>query len=259
MPKISKRKNKDLRGLYNKAFKKGRDSFFTFKTDYITQEVLDHVAFKNKKVLEIGCGEGDTAAAIADRGGTVLAIDYAKEAINVAQAKHRHDNLEFRACEYKEVKGSFDIIVLQEVLEHLDDPLSHLKKLKRKVRPGGKIVITCPSFMNVRGYVWMTLQLLFNVPMSLSDINFLSPFDFAAWAKEIDMRLRWHTFNFDLGNNKKMIHDLGERNRLKNALRDAKMKGDYKKLLAWLKKVSAYDHTLPHSGAKGLYILAKKR
>lgn len=253
-----KRTNKKLQGLYEGVYKKGKEKFFTFSTDYVTDEILENVSFKNKTVLEIGCGTGETALAIALAGAKdVLAIDYAKEAIKTAREKE-HPCLTFQTAEYADVPGEFDTIVLQEVLEHLDNPLSHLKKLKRKLAPKGKLVITCPSFMNVRGYVWMTLNTLFDVPMSLSDVTFLSPFDFEEFTKKLDMKLTWHTFNFDLGNNKKMIYDLDDRNRLKNALKDAKMKADVPALLSWLKNVSKYDHTLPHSGAKGLYVLQRK-
>lgn len=257
MPAKKQTKNSKLQKLYEGVYKKGKEKFFTFSTDYITNEVLNSVSFKNKTVFEIGCGEGDSALAIAKAGGKVLAIDYAKEAIAIAEKKHTHPNLSFRACEYKDVRGTFDIVLLQELLEHLDDPYANLARLKKKLKPGGKIVITCPSFMNVRGYVWMTLLLLFDVPMSLSDVNFLCPFDFEEFAKKLKMKLSWHTFNHDLGNNQKMVHDLGERKRLENALRDAGMKGNVPALLAWLTKVARYDHTLPHSGAKGFYILSK--
>jgi hypothetical protein len=145
---------------------------------------------------------------------------------------------------------------MQDVIEHMAMPFNVLKKIKTKLKPKGKIVITCPSFLNVRGYVWMTLLKLFYVPMSLTDINFLCPFDFIKWAERLDTKLTWHTFNFDLGNNQKMIIDM--KNRLTNALRDVEMKADVPSLIKWLKQVSRFDHEKYFSGAKGLYILEKK-
>ena len=256
--KKNKRTNTKLKSLYNKVYKGGKTKFFTFPTDYITKEVLANVSFKGKKVLEVGCGTGETAHAIARAGGNVYAVDYAGEAIKIAESKYQHQNLRYGTARYQDVKDTFDIIVIQETLEHLDNPLKDLRNLKKMLRPKGKIVITTPSFTNVRGYVWMTLLLLFKVPMSLSDVQYLSPFDFVEWAKKLDMRLAWHTFNFDLGNNEKMIYDLWTRKRLSNALRDAGMIGDVKALIAWLTKVSTYDHKNKFSGAKGFYILTKK-
>lgn len=249
-------KNQALKKIYNKVYRQGKDKFFTFSSDYITKEILGAVNFRGKRVLEIGCGTGVTALAIARAGGKILAIDYSAEAIKVAAGEKKHKNLEFRVGEYKDVKGGFDIIVLQEVIEHLDGPMRQLKNLKAKLKPNGRIVFTCPSFMNIRGYVWMTLYELFKVPMSLSDINFICPFDVMDWAKKLNMKLDWRTFNFDLGNNQKMIIDL--KKRLVNALRDAKMKADVPALINWLEKCSKFNHVNELSGAKGLYILRKK-
>lgn len=246
--------HKNLKKIYDRVYKAGKDKFFTFGTDYVTKEVLASADFRNKEVLEVGCGTGETALGIAKKGGKVVAIDYSKEAIRIAKQK-QHPNLEFRTCEYKDVRGKFDIIVMQEVLEHMDDPLANLRRIKRKLAPRGKIILTCPSFMNVRGYIWMTLLKLFNVPMSLSDVNFICPFDVEDWAKKLRMQLWWKTFNFDLGNNEKMLVDL--RKRLPNALRDAGMKANIDLLLEWVEMVSKFNHTNRFSGAKGLYILQK--
>jgi SAM-dependent methyltransferase len=249
-------KNQMLKKLYDQIYRRGKDKFFTFNSNYVTKEVLRTVEFAGKRVLEIGCGTGVTALAIAKAGGKILAIDYSKEVIKIATREKKHKNLEFKSAEPKNIKEMFDIIVMQDVIEHLDEPLKQLRDIKKKLNAKGKIIITCPSFMNVRGYVWMTLLKLFNVPMSLTDINFLSPFDFIEWAKKLNMKLTWRTFNFNLGNNQKMVIDM--RKRLTNALRDAKMKADIPALLTWLKKVSRFDHKQYFSGAKGIYLLEKK-
>ena len=41
--------SKGLKTLYNKVYKKGKDDFFSFNTDYITKEIIKSVNFKNKK------------------------------------------------------------------------------------------------------------------------------------------------------------------------------------------------------------------
>ncbi len=248
--------NKQLKKIYDRVYSRGKENFFTFNSDYITAEVLKSAEFAGKSVLEIGCGTGTTAISIAKAGGNVLAIDYSKEAIRIASRKKKHKNLEFRTAQYNDVKKRFDIIVMQEVIEHMDDPFEELKKIKNKLKRKGKIIITCPSFMNVRGYIWMTLLKLFNVPMSLTDVNFLCPFDFIEWSEKLGMRLEWRTFNFDLGNNHKMLIDM--RKRLTNALRDAQMKANVSALIEWLQKVSRFNHKSYFSGAKGIYILETK-
>ena len=68
---------------------------------------------------------------------------------------------------------------MQGVLEHLDKPFKTLRSIIiANLKKNGQFITSSPSFLNPRGYVWMTLQLLFDVPMSLTDIHFLCPFDF---------------------------------------------------------------------------------
>lgn len=248
-------KNQILKKIYNQVYRQGKERFFTFNSNYVTKEVLKTAKFTDKRVLEIGCGTGTTALAIARAGGKILAIDYSKEVIKIASREKKHKNLIFKSAELKDIEEKFDIIVMQDVIEHLDEPFKQLKNIKEKLNPKGKIIITCPSFMNVRGYVWMTLLKLFKVPMSLTDINFLSPFDFIEWAKKLNMKLKWRTFNFNLGNNQKMLIDM--KKRLTNALRDANMKANVPALLAWLQKVSLFNHKKYFSGAKAIYLLRK--
>ena len=247
--------NKDLKNLYDKVYKEGKEKFFTFNSDYVGEHLIKIIDFKGKKVLDIGCGTGETDLLMAQEGGQVLAIDYSAEAINITQAV-KHPNLEFRLAEYSQIDDTFDVIISLGTIEHQDNPLTDLKNFKNKLKPGGQICFTCPSFLNVRGYIWMTLVKLFYVPMSLTDLHFICPFDVEAWAQELEMELKWETFNFDLGNNQKMIVDLDKR--LRNALRDAKLPGNVDAFIDWLKKVSQYDHTNKFSGAMGLYILTSK-
>jgi hypothetical protein len=93
--------------------------------------------------------------------------------------------------------------------------------------------------------------------MSLTDINFLSPFDFQTYANKLNMNSEWKTFDYSRGNGERMIVDLDKR--LTNALKDAGL--DNKNvpiLIEWLKQASKYDNTLKHSGAEAIYILSNR-
>ena len=119
------------------------------------------------------------------------------------------------------------------------------------------MIHTCPSFLNIRGYVWMSLSILFEVPMSLTDLHFICPFDMEDWAKKLDMKIEWHTIDEDVGNGKRLIVDMEKR--LTNALRDAGLDNSrVPKLIEWLNKAIQYDNKGIHSGAMGVYILSMK-
>ena len=149
-------------------------------------------------------------------------------------------------------KRLFDCIVMQEVIEHTEDPIKTISILRNHIKSGGHIIITCPSFINIRGIVWMTLQILFNVPMSLTDKHFISPFDMEQWAKKLGLQLTWRTFRHSQAHGDKMIVDM--KKRLTNALRDANLDNSkVDNLLSWLKEISKYERNDYFNGAKGLY------
>ncbi len=98
----------------------------------------------NKVVLDFGCGAGG----------------YLDKAVSVAQSVY---GIELEKCmrDYlcdkgitcfgslnlaeKELEGKVDIITMWHVIEHLEDPIGLLKKLKGLLKPNGKIIIETPN------------------------------------------------------------------------------------------------------------------
>ena len=84
------RKNKDLVNFYQKVYQKGEKKHYT---DFVTKnkissepsEILKELSWKNKKVLDVGCGTGYFTYHAAKKGANVLGIDYAEEGINIAK------------------------------------------------------------------------------------------------------------------------------------------------------------------------------
>lgn len=249
--------NESLRRVYERVYAQGKERFFTFPTADVSREVFVELDWKGRRVLEVGCGTGETAALLAEAGAAVLAVDYATAAIEQARARHQHPNLSFETASFDQISGEFDVVVAQEIIEHTDDPRVFLAALVGRLAPGGTLIVTCPSFANLRGVVWMTLQLLLDVPMSLTDKHFLCPFDIERWAREADLVCTWRTFRHSQAYGEQMIIDL--RKRLTNALRDAGLDNSrVERLLAWLTAVGAYEQDAHHNGAKALYRFARR-
>ena len=219
-------KNFDLQKIYDKAFLKGEEKHFTRRGkvsgDLEFNEVLKEVSWKNKNVLDVGCGTGRLLYLAAKKGAKCTGVDFSNEAIKIAKKKYIHPNLSFQELDITEnFSSKYDVIVSIGTLEHQDDPLYILKMLKKHLNPRGKIIITCPNWTNPRGYVLMTLYLIFNAPITLADLHYFTPKDFEKWAKILKMNLKWRTFDKSWGHGKVMIQDLTKR--LPKVLDDAKL------------------------------------
>ena len=189
----------------------------------------------------------------SDAGGDVTAVDYSKKVIEIAESKYNLDRLQFICDDYRNLSSNYDVVVLQGVLEHFDDPFGTLDWIiNNLLSKDGYVVTSSPSFINPRGYVWMTLQLLFNVPMSLSDLHFLCPFDFEEYCDKNNYQLTYNSSNQSWGNGKGMMIDFNKR--LRNALRDANMENsNVDNLLEWLDKAKDYSNNDKHTGANVIY------
>jgi 2-polyprenyl-3-methyl-5-hydroxy-6-metoxy-1,4-benzoquinol methylase len=96
------------------------------------------------RLLDIGCGDGSTLAALQDRGWDVQGVDFDAEAVAVARGRGlRVDVGDVTAPGHP--SGSFDVVTLSHSLEHLPDPRAALREARRVLRPGGRIVIVTPN------------------------------------------------------------------------------------------------------------------
>ena len=97
-----------------------------------------------QRVLDVGCGGGILADAMARKGAAVLGIDLAARALKVAQlhALEAHTpNVEYREVSAEalaaEQPASFDAVTCMEMLEHVPDPASVVQACGALVKPGG--------------------------------------------------------------------------------------------------------------------------
>ena len=159
-----------------------------------------------------------------------------------------------------ELKGKFDVIVSIGTLEHVDKPLYLLKFFKKHLNTNGKIITTSPNWTNPRGYMLMTIYHLFNAPITLFDLHYLTPIDFINWSKALGMRLKWKTFDDSWAQGETLLKDF--KRRLPKVCEDISFRNKEARinsLLKWIKKnVLPFENSLPHSGAIGLYIFSSK-
>ena len=86
----------------------------------------------NDFVLDIGCGNGAVAYDLAQKAKKITAIDISEKNILIAKQKFNRENLEYIIGDATtfDFKNKFDIIVLSNVLEHIENRIEFLKKIK---------------------------------------------------------------------------------------------------------------------------------
>jgi ubiquinone/menaquinone biosynthesis C-methylase UbiE len=97
------------------------------------------------RILDVGCGLGDFAAALVEHGAQAIGCDVAEEALRRARA--RHPGIEFVRSgeELPFADGSFDAAWAGEVLEHVQDVLGLLAEVQRVLRPQGWLIVSTPD------------------------------------------------------------------------------------------------------------------
>jgi ubiquinone/menaquinone biosynthesis C-methylase UbiE len=121
--------------------------FAAMLSQYLDIMEIDRAA----RVLDVGCGAGVAARAIARRPafrGTITAIDLSEYLVRAgerfAQAEGIASRIDFLVGDTQQLKladASFDAAVAHTLLSHVEQPLVVLKELHRVVKPGGRIGI----------------------------------------------------------------------------------------------------------------------
>jgi 2-polyprenyl-3-methyl-5-hydroxy-6-metoxy-1,4-benzoquinol methylase len=104
-------------------------------------------AGSDPRVLDVGCGEGAFAAAMADAGAHVVAVDIAEEPLRRARLHHPELDLRLIAPEgpWQLDDASFDAVWAGEVIEHVADTAAWLSEVRRVLRSGGSLVASTPA------------------------------------------------------------------------------------------------------------------
>jgi SAM-dependent methyltransferase len=94
-----------------------------------------------KRVLDVGCAEGFFADLLAQRGYSVLGVDF--------PGTRHPDTIEFHGANLDNgldgVPGGFDLVVCADVLEHVRDPLRLLLECRDRLKPEGSLIASLPN------------------------------------------------------------------------------------------------------------------
>jgi SAM-dependent methyltransferase len=99
----------------------------------------------NKKVLELGYGDGIVTAALASSGSDLTLIEGANILVKKAKEKHPNINCVHTMFEDFLPNQSFDLIIAAHVLEHLENPLDLLNKISSWLSDEGILIVVVPN------------------------------------------------------------------------------------------------------------------
>ncbi len=259
----------ELQEKYETVYKEGDDKFWTFLPLDERRAVFSSLPmWTDFDVLEIGCGAGHMAGTIAAAGvKQVIAIDTSFNAIKQAMANYTHEKITFLKADYTNFRQEnksmdlpidYDVVIAIGVLEHLEQPFKRLQFIMQHiVKPGGIALITCPNFVNPRGYVWMALQELAGWKMSLTDKEFIHPEDMTVFCNERGYDLNIVSLDEDWGSGPRTIIDFTKRLKLAGP---PEIDETIEKFLTWLEKSLRFEqaNNMRSFGANLLYQIARK-
>ena len=132
----------------------GSKTIACFQPDFTAEEM-----FKGKKVLDMGCGaSGKSLYYISVGAAQVVGVDvvprYKEEAEAFARELGFSDRFTFLlgdALNLDLPSDSFDVVVMNDFMEHIYDPVAALREAIRVLRPGGRVFVNFPPYYHPTG------------------------------------------------------------------------------------------------------------
>ena len=162
-------------------------------------DYIDRIAtLSGKQVLDVGCGGGILAEAMAARGAVVTGIDLADKPLKVAQLHllESGQKVEYRRIAVEELAreapASFDVVTCMEMLEHVPDPAAVVHACVALLKPGGNAFFATLN-RNPKSYLFAIIgaeYVLNMLPRGTHDYErFIKPSELSATCRRADLEI----------------------------------------------------------------------
>ena len=152
-----------------------------------------------KSILDVGCGGGILAEAMALQGGVVTGVDMGREPLQVARLHALEQGVEVKyqlstaEALAESMPEHFEIVTCMEMLEHVPDPASVVKACARLCKPGGDLFFSTIN-RNVKSWLLMILgaeYLMRMVPKGTHEHGkFIRPAELSCYAERAGLQLK---------------------------------------------------------------------
>jgi 2-polyprenyl-6-hydroxyphenyl methylase / 3-demethylubiquinone-9 3-methyltransferase len=161
--------------------------------------ISERAALSGRRVLDVGCGGGLLAEALAQTGAQVTAIDLASGMIEVARlhAAASALTIDYRLVSAAELAGaqaaSFDVVTCMEMLEHVPQPAAMMQTLARLLKPQGALFVSTLN-RNLKSFLLAIVgaeYLLKLIPRGTHEYErLIRPAELARWGRAAGLQLR---------------------------------------------------------------------
>jgi len=164
-----------------------------------TNWIDERASLAGKKVLDVGCGGGILAEAMAQRGAQVTGIDMGEAPLAVARLHQLESGVsvdyeQSTAEEFAERHaGTFDVVTCLEMLEHVPDPSSVIRACAKLVKPGGQVFFSTIN-RNPKSFMFAIVgaeYVLRMLPRGTHEFaKFIRPAELGRWVRDASLDLQ---------------------------------------------------------------------
>lgn len=101
---------------------------------------------KGKRVLDIGCGQGAFLEMMRSRGFEVCGVELGAESSRIAREERGLNVITGDLSRLEVENESFDAALMSHLIEHVDDPVALLERVRDLLKPGGVALLSLPNY-----------------------------------------------------------------------------------------------------------------
>lgn len=120
--------------------------------NFVKSVIEKHIACSGLQILDLGSGEGGTSAVLS-QNNSVISFDLSLLRLKRQRDKGKFEKINGNALNIPFKPNQFDLIILQDVIEHLTDINSFVKNLETILKPNGIIYLSTPNKLSIFNFI----------------------------------------------------------------------------------------------------------